>query len=72
MLISRSRSRFWTTVTSRDTLQLSVSFGLQFLLDLLTLLPDPIGNELFLVLCSNFLGFRLDLQQRTENIDLDR
>ena len=43
MLISRSRSRFWTIVTSRDPVYVATqSFGLPFLLDLLTFLPHPI------------------------------
>ena len=41
MMISRSRSRFWTIVISRDPVY--VSFGLRFSLDLLIFLPDLLG-----------------------------
>ena len=41
MLIHRSRSRLWTIiVTSRDPVYVAT----RFLLDLFTLLLDPIGN----------------------------
>ena len=44
MLISRSRSRFWTIVSSRDPVYVAMCvIRASIFTDLLTFLPDPIG-----------------------------